>query len=39
VGDGLLLHPVISIPREDAWAYTPEHLVLRHRGCDGIEAC
>jgi hypothetical protein len=25
VGDGLLLHPVVSIPREDAWAYTPEH--------------
>src|SRR5258707_642864 len=25
VGDSLLLHPVISIPREDAWAYTPEH--------------
>jgi len=24
--DALVLRPVVVIPREDAWAYTPEHL-------------
>jgi bifunctional DNA-binding transcriptional regulator/antitoxin component of YhaV-PrlF toxin-antitoxin module len=24
--DALILRPAIVIPREDAWAYTPEHL-------------
>lgn len=23
--DGLLLRPAVLVPREDAWAYTPEH--------------
>lgn len=26
--EGLFLRPAIMIPREDAWAYTPEHLAL-----------
>lgn len=26
--EGLLLRPALVIPREDAWAYTPEHLAL-----------
>jgi len=26
--EGLLLRPAVLIPREDAWAYTPEHLAL-----------
>jgi bifunctional DNA-binding transcriptional regulator/antitoxin component of YhaV-PrlF toxin-antitoxin module len=21
----IVLHPVVAVPREDAWAYTPEH--------------
>ena len=25
VSEGLLLRPVVVLPREDAWAYTPEH--------------
>lgn len=25
---GLLLRPAVLIPREDAWAYTPEHRAL-----------
>ncbi len=25
-GDALILRPAVVIPREDAWAYTPEHL-------------
>lgn len=24
-GDAIILRPVVMIPREDAWAYTPEH--------------
>lgn len=24
--DALVLRPAVLIPREDAWAYTPEHL-------------
>ncbi len=26
IDDALILRPAIVIPREDAWAYTPEHL-------------
>ena len=25
---GLLLRPAVLVPREDAWAYTPEHRAL-----------
>ena len=24
--DGILLRPIVTIPREGVWAYTPEHL-------------
>ncbi len=26
--EGLLLRPAVLVPREDAWAYTPEHRKL-----------
>jgi bifunctional DNA-binding transcriptional regulator/antitoxin component of YhaV-PrlF toxin-antitoxin module len=29
--NALILRPAIVIPREDAWAYTPEHLALLAR--------
>jgi bifunctional DNA-binding transcriptional regulator/antitoxin component of YhaV-PrlF toxin-antitoxin module len=32
IRDGeLLLRPAVLVPREDAWAYTPEHLALLAR--------
>ena len=27
-GDAIVLRPAIVLPREDAWAYTPEHRAL-----------
>ncbi len=27
-GDAILLRPAVVVPREDAWAYTPEHRAL-----------
>jgi hypothetical protein len=26
VGDAIIVRPVIAVPDEDLWAYTPEHL-------------
>jgi bifunctional DNA-binding transcriptional regulator/antitoxin component of YhaV-PrlF toxin-antitoxin module len=30
-GDSLVLRPAVVLPREDAWAYTPEHRELLER--------
>jgi AbrB family looped-hinge helix DNA binding protein len=30
-GEAITLRPVLVIPREDAWAYTPEHRELLRR--------
>ena len=37
-GDELLLRPMVSIPREDAWAYTPEHREVIRRPREDIAA-
>jgi bifunctional DNA-binding transcriptional regulator/antitoxin component of YhaV-PrlF toxin-antitoxin module len=38
VAEGLLLRPVVVLPREDAWAYTPEHRrLLRKAHTDSHE--
>ncbi len=37
-GDELLLRPMVSIPREDAWAYTPEHRESIRRANEDIAA-
>jgi bifunctional DNA-binding transcriptional regulator/antitoxin component of YhaV-PrlF toxin-antitoxin module len=34
--DGLLLRPAVLIPREDAWAYTPEHRAMLARARDDV---
>lgn len=39
VRDGaLVLRPAVVVPREDAWAYTPEHLRLVERARQDEEA-
>jgi bifunctional DNA-binding transcriptional regulator/antitoxin component of YhaV-PrlF toxin-antitoxin module len=34
--DVLLLRPAVLIPREDAWAYTPEHRAMLARARDDV---
>lgn len=34
--DGLLLRPAVLVPREDAWAYTPEHRAMLARAHDDV---
>ena len=36
--DALILRPAFVIPREDAWAYTPEHLESMRRSEEDIAA-
>lgn len=36
--DALILRPAFVIPREDAWAYTPEHLESMRRAEEDIAA-
>ena len=36
--DALILRPAFVIPREDAWAYTPEHLESMRRADEDIAA-
>ena len=37
-GDAIVLRPAVVLPREDAWAYTPEHrrLVAKSRRDDRL---
>jgi AbrB family looped-hinge helix DNA binding protein len=37
-GESLYLRPMVSIPREDAWAYTPEHRESIRRANEDIAA-
>lgn len=37
VDDALILRPAFVIPREDAWAYTPEHLESVRRALEDAE--
>lgn len=36
--DGLVLRPVIAVRREDAWAYTPEHMERMRRALEDSRA-
>lgn len=36
--DALILRPAFVIPREDAWAYTPDHLASMRRADEDIAA-
>ena len=36
--DVIRLRPLVSIPREDAWAYTPAHLAKLERAREDVEA-
>ncbi len=35
-GEGILLRPVVTMLREDAWAYTAEELASIRRGLDDV---
>jgi AbrB family looped-hinge helix DNA binding protein len=37
-GETLYLRPMVTIPREDAWAYTPEHREAIRRAREDIAA-
>ena len=36
--EGILLRPVLAVPREDVWIYTPENLAGVRRGLEDIQA-
>jgi AbrB family looped-hinge helix DNA binding protein len=37
-GDRIILRPAVVLPREDAWAYTPEHRGLLQRAHEDSRA-
>jgi len=36
--EGIVLRPAVTIPREDAWAYKPEHMKRLERALEDVRA-